>query len=274
MVRLYLLFALCSFLPLELPAQETAPIAVGEGTFLTLGLGFPIYTVRDKINSPLAYRGTGINLRLEVERVSENWLSQARLSFSTGNLRAKVKPKRDVNKPASLADFRFSLGLYRGLSEVEVDSESAQYAGLSLVLNMDDRTYPLPTNNTGGEHYRISARVGGMDRRGLGDNERWALTSQLDIPFLTKLYRPTYIGLAPFLHRADSKGKDFWKSMPWVGPGGFLGAEVRFAVDYRAQDFRSDRMEYAFWLGYTPRPEPKSLLFTAGQLSYAYRARL
>ena len=274
MARFYLSVLLYLLLASSLSAQERQPLVTGEGTFLTIGLGFPIYTVRDKINSPLAYRGRGINIRLEVEQVKRNWLSQVRLAFTTGRLRAKVRPKRDINKPASLNDLRLGFGWYRNLGEVRPTSESAQYAGLSFMLNMDDRNYPLPTNNTGGQHYRISARAGALDRRGLGNGTRWALTSQVDVPLLTKLYRPTYIGLAPFLHKPNSKGGDFWKSMDWVGPGGFLGMEARFAVDYRAQDFRGDRVEYAFWLGDTPKPAPKSLLFTAGQLSYAYRAKL
>lgn len=274
MARIYLSLLLYLLCASALSAQEQRPLITGEGTFLTIGLGFPIYTVRDKINSPLAYRGRAVNIRLEAEWVRENWLSQVRLAFSAGSLRAKVKPKRDINKPASLADLRLGFGWYRNLGTIEPTSESAQYAGLSFMLNMDDRDYPLPTNNTGGQHYRISARAGVLDRRGLGNNTRWALTSQVDVPFLTKLYRSSYIGLAPFLHKADSKGRDFWRGMDWVGPRGFLGMEARFAVDYRAQDFRSDRIEYAFWLGYTPKPAPKSLLFTAGQLSYAYRAKL
>lgn len=254
-------------------AQEIQP-AFGEGTFLTLGLGIPIHTVRDKLHSPLAYRGRGVTVRLEVERVREDWVSQVRLAFSAASLKAKVRPKRDVNKPASLNDLRFGFGLYRRVSAAAVTAESIQYAGLSVALQANSRSYPLPANNVSGNVFRLSARAGVLDRRGLGDNARWSLTSQLDVPFLTRLSRPSYIGLQPFLHRASAKGRDFWKGMTWEGPGGFLGLEARFAADYLAQPWRSDRLEYAFQLGYTPRPDPKSLLFTAGHLSYAYRARL
>lgn len=267
-----LIFGCCLLLSTSLFGQETV-LAGGEGGFLTLGLGIPIHTVRDKVNSPLAYRGTGVNIRLEYERVRENWLGQARLSISTGSLRARLKPRRDVNRPASFSDLRFSLGAYRNLGSVD-DDGSLQYGGASVLVNMDDRTYPLPTNNISGMHYRLSGRVGFLDRRGVGNGTRWAATSQIDVPLISRVFRPNYIGLPPLLHQPNAKGGAYWKTTRWRGPGGFLGLEARFALDYRAQDFRSDRLEYTFLLGYTPEPSPKSLLFTAGQLSYAYRARL
>ncbi|MEM6771608.1 MAG: hypothetical protein AAF597_13575, partial [Bacteroidota bacterium] len=205
MLRTVTLFLLLT-ISWSLHGQEITT-SLPEGTYLTVGLGIPVHTVRDKINSPLAYRGSGINFRIGVERVRTNWLSQFRIAFSNASLRPRVKPQRDVNKAAQLSDTRISLGLYRRVSART--AENAQYVGLSIAANLDDRRYPLPANNVNGQHYQVGFRVGAFDRRGLTNGNRYAISSQIDVPILTKLYRPTYIGLTPFLHRARPKGKDY-----------------------------------------------------------------
>ncbi|MEM9930938.1 MAG: hypothetical protein AAF840_14045, partial [Bacteroidota bacterium] len=135
MLRTVTLF-LCLLASWSLRSQEITT-ALPEGTYLTVGLGIPVHTVRDKINSPLAYRGSGINFRVGVERVRANWLSQFRIAFSNAALRPRVKPRRDVNKSAQLSEMRIALGLYRRVSAQT--AESAQYVGLSIAGNLDQR---------------------------------------------------------------------------------------------------------------------------------------
>lgn len=254
-------------------AQDDNAPPPPQGDYITLGIGIPIHTVRDKLNSPLAYRGRGLSFQITYESVNQNWINQVRLSISQAGLRPKVKPRRDVNKKAKLSDFRLTVGAYRALSE-RTDRDNRQFAGLSAILQIDNRRYPLPANNVQGTHFRVGLRAGVLDRRGLGDDGRWGLESQFDLSFFNKLYRPTYIGITPFLHRPAVKGKDYWRKMEGGSFGRFLGVEANFAVDYLSRPWRSDRLEYGFQLGYTPEPQPKSLLFTAGRLGYGSRIRL
>ncbi len=246
---------------------------LGTSEHLTLGIGINITTVKDQAHSVLTYNGRGMRVFLTYERIRPDWISRMSLSFDNASLKAKVKPRRDINRSADLSDFQFSLGYYARLgNELGVDNQ--QYVGGSFNIQINSREYPLPTNNKTGVMMQSSFGLGVVDRRTISGADDWAFTTRADLPVLTALYRPTYTGMPPFLHIDKVKAKHFFSNFKIVSLNRFTKLAIGVDADYQRKGWRTDRLTYDWNLFYTPLPATKSILSTSGALGYGFRVLL
>lgn len=248
-----------------LQAQEVAPLL--QGSFLTLGVGIPVNNSRDQTTSALAYKGRGWRFYIRTEDYRENYLYRFQLALDNITLRPKVRPRQDIKRSAALADMYFSWGYYRRLGESRL-ADHQQYVGLSYNLQVNRRNYNLPANNTRSFLMQNGFAIGGIDRRNLGDATNWALTTHLEIPVFSGVYRPTYIGLMPSSFQQKSGFKDVWRHTKWGSFGVFTKLALTADFDYRAQPWRADRYSLDWNFFRTPVPEGKPLLSTTSSLSY------
>lgn len=256
---------------LSLSAQEN--VLNTNGQYLTLGVGIPIHTVRDKAHTPLAYRGTGLRIFTHFEEIKDNGIFRLSFSIDNATLKAKVKPSQDTKGAAELNDLTFSVGYYARIGD-DLSSDNRQYVGGAYNVQGNSRSYPLPTNNTESLLFQSSLSVGVLDRRSIDGSDRWMATTRVELPIITALYRPTYIGVGPFLHLPKVKGKDFFGNLEVVSLNKFFKITVGIDADHQARDWRSDRLAYEGSLLYTPLPKTKPMIATMGSLGYGFRVLL
>lgn len=261
-----------SLLLLPAWAQEQIDL-LGRSEHLTIGVGIMLNTVRDQAHSTFTYNGKGTRFFINYERIRPDWISRMSISFDNAKLKARIKPRRDINRSASLTDFQFSIGYYARLGDQPM-LDNQQYVGGSFNVQINSRTYPLPTNNRSGVMLQSSFALGAVDRRSIEDAEDWAFTTRFDLPVVTALYRPSYIGIPPFLHIDKVKAKDVIGHFDIVSLGRFLKPTFGIDADFQRKAWRTDRLSYDWNLFYTPLPETKPILSTSGSLGYGFRVRL
>lgn len=259
---------------LLLPAWAQEPIdLLGSSEHLTIGVGITLNTVRDQAHSEFVYNGKGTRFFITYERIRPDWISRMSISFDDVNIKARIKPRRDINRSASSSDFQFSVGYYARVGD-QMPTDNQQYVGGSFNIQLNSRNYPLPTNNRTGVMLQSSFALSAVDRRSIDDAEDWSFTTRVDLPVVTALYRPSYIGIPPFLHLDKVKAKDFFSNFKIVSLGRFLKPTFGFDADFHRKAWRTDRLSYDWNLFYTPLPETKPILSTSGSLSYGFRVRL
>ncbi|MCB0637533.1 MAG: hypothetical protein KDC54_12980 [Lewinella sp.] len=251
----------------SLPAQEFPFPGIGE--YWTIGVGVPIATTRDRAHSPLAYRGWGLRFWVAYEDIRPRSLWRIETSLNSIGMKAYVRPQQDMRRKAQLRDFQFGFGYYHRLDDGRIDDNN-QYAGSRLSIRLNNRQYPLPSNNTSSLLLSASIDLGFTDRRRL-DNNRWTLTSSVDVPILTALLRPAYIGIIPIVDTPDPKLGDIIQRMRLVGPKHFVHIDFRTRADHAQRPWRSDRILYHWDLMYTDLPAGKPMLSTTSGLGYGYR---
>jgi len=256
---------------LSLSAQEN--VLNANGKYLTLGVGIPIHTVRDQAHSTLAYRGGGFRIFTNFEEIKDNGVFRLALSFDNASLKAKVKPRRDIGGAAELNDISFSVGYYARVGD-ELNKDNRQYVGGAFNVQANNRSYPLPTNNTQSLLFQSSFSVGALDRRSIDGSDIWMATTRIELPVITALYQPTYIGVPPFLHIPEVKAKDFFGNFKLVSFNKFFKITVGVDADNQVRDWRSDRLAYDWSLLYTPLPKTKPMIATVGSLGYGFRVLL
>lgn len=256
---------------LSLSAQED--IINANGKYLTLGVGIPIHTVRDQAHTALAYRGVGLRVFANFEEVKDESIYRLAISIDNASLKAKVKPRQDTKGAAQLNDISFSVGYYAKVGN-EASKDNQQYLGGAFNVQANNRNYPLPTNNTESLLFQSSFSIGALDRRRIDGSDTWTATTRVELPVITALYRPSYIGVGPFLHIPEVKGKDFFRSCQIVTLNKFFKISVGIDADNQVRDWRSDRLAYDWSLLYTPLPKTKPMIATVGSLGYGFRVRL
>ncbi|MGH1434049.1 MAG: hypothetical protein ACRBG0_06275 [Lewinella sp.] len=256
---------------LNLSAQEN--ILNTNGKYLTIGVGIPIHTVRDQAHSPFAYRGSGFRVFTNFEEVKDNGVFRLSFSIESATLKAKIKPRQDTKGATELNNMELSVGYYARVGD-DASSDNRQYVGGAYNLQFNNRSYPLPTNNTQSLLFQSSLSVGALDRRSIDGSDRWMATTRIDLPLLTALYRPTYIGIGPFLHIPKVGGKEFFKNLEIVTLNKFFKIAVGVDADHQARDWRTDRIAYDWSLLYTPLPKTKPMIATVGSLGYGFRVLL
>lgn len=262
----FLLCCLC------LSAQE-ATFNNQNGNYLTFGVGIPIHTVRDQAHSTLVYRGSGLRFFTTYEEVRDAGIFRLSFTIDNANLNAKVRPRQDVRRSADLTNGEFHIAYYSRLGN-DNQADNRQYIGGAYSIQINNRSYPLPTNNTQGILFQSSLSVGALDRRNIDDNLRWMTTTRVDLPIFTALYRPTYIGIPPFLHVQDVKAKDFFSNFELVTINRFFKITAGIDADYQSKPWRTDRIAYDWSLLHTPLPKTKPMTATAGSLAYGFRVLL
>lgn len=262
-------FLLCC---LSLSAQE-AIFNNYNGNYLTLGIGIPIHTVRDQAHSTLVYRGSGLRLFTTYEEVRGNGIFRLSFSIDNADLKAKIRPRQDIKRSAELNNIAFSVGYYSRVGD-DMQADHRQYLGGAYSIQVNNRRYPLPTNNTQGILLQSSFSIGALDRRSIADNNRWLATTRIDLPIFTALYRPTYIGIPPFLHEQEVKAKQFFSNFKFVTINQFFKFTVGLDVDYQSKPWRTDRIAYDWSILHTPLPKTKPMTATAGSLGYGFRVLL
>lgn len=250
----------------------------GNGVFnstehLTLGVGITLNTVRDQAHSILSYNGKGIRVFVSYERIRPEWISRMSISFDDVKLKAKVRPRRDINGSANLSDMQFSLGYYARLGD-QLISDNQQYIGGTFNIQMNTRTYPLPNNNRTGVMFQSSFGLGAVDRRVVDGADDWAFTTRVDLPLVTALYRPTYIGIPPFLHKDKVKARDFFSNFKIVSLDRFFKLSIGVDGDFQRKSWRTDRLSYDWNIFHSPLPLTKPITSTSGSLGYGFRILL
>ncbi|WP_367391901.1 hypothetical protein [Lewinella sp. LCG006] len=256
---------------LSLSAQEN--ILNAHGKYLTLGLGIPIHTVRDQAHTSLAYRGSGLRIFTNFEEIRDNGVFRLSFAIENATLKAKVKPRKDTQGKAQLNDLSFSVGYYVSVGG-DASSDNRQYIGGAFNVQGNNRSYPLPTNNTESLLFQSSLSIGALDRRRIGNSATWVASTRVELPIVAALYRPSYIGVGPFLHIPEVKGKDFFKSCSIVTLNKFFKITVGIDADNQVRDWRSNRIAYDWSLLYTPLPKTKPMIATVGSLGYGFRVLL
>jgi hypothetical protein len=265
---------LCLFLLLcgcALEAQETTFNTNGD--YLTLGIGIPVHTVRDRAHSALTYRGRGLRFFLQHESIKENGIYRFAFAIDNVTIRAKVKPKRDISRSAESNNIDMSFAYYHRLQNNDA-TDNQQYVGGAYSIQMNSRSYPLPTNNTTGVLGQSSLSIGALDRRTITDNQRWVATTRIDLPLISVIYRPSYIGVPPLLHVPHVKFKDILGAMEVVTVNKFFKLNIGIDADYQSKAWRTDRIAYDWSVLYTPLPATKPMVATFGSLGYGFRVLL
>ena len=253
-------------------AQETKFTTTGD--YLTIGIGVPVHTARDRAHSALAYRGWGLRLFAGHEKITERGLYRFDLVLDDVTLKAKVRPRGDVRRSAASGNLEMSFGYYRRLNHEAAPSNHSQYVGGTYAVQLSNRDYPLPANNLTSVLGHSSLSIGALDRRGITDNQRWLTTTRVDLPVLTLLYRPSYIGIPPLLHVPHAKFKDAFGTTRLVTVNKFFKLKVGIDVDYQSQAWRTDRVAYDWSILHTPLPAGKPLTAAFGSLGYGFRVLL
>lgn len=240
---------------------------------LTLGVGITLNTVRDQAHSVLTYNGKGIRVFVSYERIRPDWVSRMSISFDDVKLKARVRPRRDINGSADMSDMQFSLGYYARLGD-QPTGDNHQYVGGTFNIQLNSRTYPIPTNNRTGVMIQSSFGIGALDRRVIDGADDWAFTTRVDMPVLTALYRPTYIGIPPFLHKDKVKARDFFSNFEIVSLNRFFKLSIGADGDFQRKAWRTDRLSYDWNIFHTPLPLSKPVTSTSGSLGYGLRILL
>ena len=246
---------------------------LNSGEHLTIGVGIAFNTVRDQAHSTLTYNGNGLRFFVSYERIRPDWVSRTMVSFDNVNLKARVKPRRDIRRSASLSDMQLTVGLYARLGDDQL-ADNQQYVGGTWNLQINSRNYPLPTNNRTGVMLQSSFGVGALDRRTISGADDWAFTTRVNVPVITALYRPTYIGIPPFLHIDKVKAKHVLSNIDIVSFSRFFKFEVGEDGDHQSRAWRTDRLSYDWNIFHTPVPATKPITSTTGSLVYGFRVLL
>ena len=240
---------------------------------LTFGVGISLNTVRDQAHSTLTYNGNGLRFFVSYERIRPDWISRTMLSFDNVTLKTRVKPRQDTRRSGQLSDMQFSVGFYSRLGD-NPQADNQQYLGGTFNVQINNRTYPLPTNNRSGVMLQSSFGLGALDRRTISGADNWAFTTRVNLPVITALYRPTYIGIPPFLHIDKVKAKHVFSNFKIVSLDRFFKLELGVDADYQRKDWRTDRISYDWNIFHTPLPETKPITSTSGSLVYGFRVLL
>lgn len=249
-----------------LPAQEN--ILPTEGHYLTIGVGVPIHTVRDKAYSPLAYRGTGFRAFLSYEHLQPKVISQLRIEFDNASTKAYVKPKQDVARSGALTNLRLQLAYYFRLGDADVETQS--YAGFAYEVEVGAWNFPLPANNTVGFLMQSNLSATYLNRQTL-DWDNWALNASASLPLINTVYRPSYIGLSGKIATEKFKISEVFSDLQWGTFNTLTKLNINVSLDQQKETWRTNRFEYDWKLRYTSLPKGRSLLSTTGALSYGYR---
>lgn len=265
-------FGLLCFLLLAAVGQSQEQPFAEETRLLTIGVGIPLNTARDKAHSLLTYNGSGFRLFIRTEEYKDDRLFRFQFSMDSATLKARVKPKQDIEKEAGLSDMQFALGWYKRIGD-DLMTDNQQYVGISYTLQANLRDYPLPANNAVGFLLQNGFGISAVDRRIVEANE-WTATTHVDVPLFNAIYRPSYIGLPYGLHLQKTGFKDILRNMELGTFNVFTKIAVGIDFDRQRQPWRADRYSYDWHLFYTPRPTQKSLISTTGCFMYGFNVLL
>lgn len=226
----------------SLTAQE--PLTPLGDTYFFLGLGLPIVKVRDEGHSSLMYRGLNSTLRVGYERVGRDVVSRIALSFATGQIKPKTRPKPEKQlSSAETNTFEVSYAYYRRINTVYDVEGWNRYFGGAITLLFDGRTYNLPSNNLFGYQANLSLNAGGFVQKKI-DNS-WRLNNELLTPLLTFAMRPSFIGLMP-MKSNDFSAKKVMQTGKIVTVNKVFRLYNRLGFDQQINDHRARRLSYTW----------------------------
>jgi len=264
-ITLFLLLVLGPYWLLAQP--DTPPLPTG--TYWSAGIGIPISTVRDRAHSPLAYRGMGFRTFFTHERIRSNRVFRSQLTLTNVQLRPYSRPKLSSRQAAKLNEVLWTFGYFSQVSP-NTNPESVQYVGGSFTLHANTRSYPLPSNNKTGFAVALSVNLAGMDRRQLDGND-WTSVSTAEIPLLSLLARPGYVGIPESVAEQKVTFKSIWKPFQVVSLNKFFRLSTQINVDHRRRDWRYDRFSYQWDVFAAGLPRYKPIVSSTSSLGYAYR---
>ena len=171
-------------------AQKDLP--TGNSKYFILGIGLPLYKVRDQAHSPLIYGGLGVQIRLGYEDINRSYAGRAILTYTISTIKpdAKPRPKRFLSE-ADLNNIQLSLACYKRVGDY-IPGIPAYFVGGVLTLYIDTRAYNLPSNNILGFETNASLNAGGMIHDAISNN--WSMEYETYFAFLTYGIRSNYIG--------------------------------------------------------------------------------
>ncbi|MEZ4985984.1 MAG: hypothetical protein R2795_13270 [Saprospiraceae bacterium] len=254
----------------QLPAQDMLP--TGKADFLTFGAGFPLHTVRDNAHSVLRYRGTGSRLFFRYEKYNGKYLSRFGITIDNASLKTGIKPKRDVSSKAKLNDVQFNWGWFARMGDAADGMTERRYIGFTYNIHLNNRSYPLPTNNTTGVLIHSGLGVSLLDTR-IVESAKWTANTWVDIPLINAVFRPNYTGLPDLLHVQKVKTKDVLKGFELGTVNKLFKISVGAEFDRFRQPWRTERFAWEWQFIHTPLPRYKPLSSTSGSLMYGLRVK-
>ncbi len=226
----------------SLTAQE--PLTPLGDTYFFLGLSLPIIKVRDEGHSSLMYRGLNSTLRVGYERVGRDVVSRIALSFATGQIKPKTRPKPAKQlSSAETNTFEVSYAYYRRINNVYDIEGWNRYFGGAITLFFDGRSYNLPSNNLFGYQANLSLNAGGFFQRKI--NDAWRLNDELMTPLISYAMRPSFIGLMP-MKSNDFSAKKVMKTGKIVTVNKVFRLYNRLGFDQQINDHRARRLSYTW----------------------------
>lgn len=237
-------------------------------SYFSIGVGLTTNTVRDRAHSPLGYRGWGPYAFVGMEDVRDKYISRFRLSYNSFKLKPYGIKKQDKQGNANGTELRVSVGYFRN---VRTASESAQYVGGSYAALVNRRAYKLPTNNINGYLVAQSIQLGVMDR--WVPSGRYTLASEAEVPVLTALLRPDYMGIKTGLLGTTPSFKKMTKAFSLVTIPDFMAISARTSLHYQTRPWRTDALGGSWDLMYTRLPVLKPLVSNNSSLFYTFQVQ-
>jgi hypothetical protein len=189
----------------DIYSQET-PILEKNKTFV-IGLGIPIFKVRDKGHSPLMYKGISTSIYLAFENYDIDKYVSHKLIFHFGDLTPKFKPK--ANNPTNKVALNFLEYKYTNTNRIgDLDigpNITSQNIGYTLSVRSDVRIYNLLANNVVGFYSSLFSIGPAYRYVHLANDRSNKIVVQGDLNLLSVAMRPNYLGTIEFSGFKPSK---------------------------------------------------------------------
>ena len=261
MKKIILSILLFSATILGVKAQD---IAYPQGKFFTIGVGLPMSFSNDKAISPLWYLGSGIEFK--VGFLKNTATSCNRFDIVIGSIKEKpvLKPKPKFSySGADFSNMKFAHSYYK---KVGGNIHQDVLVGGQFCVQVALRSHEATGNNRLGFMLFTGLKAGAMTR---GHHDaKWSYTSNVNIPIIGMLGRPTYIGLPDIEFKVSPGPMNFFKNVKLVTLNKYRAIDVNIEVNQQQKAWKFNRYTGNFSYQYTPSPKGKPLKM--GQYSLGY----
>jgi hypothetical protein len=163
-----------------------------------IGLGVPIFKIRDQGHSPLIYKGMSLSFYIGYSNYTPKSIFTSKLIFHSASCTPNYKPKAEgAGNKVSLSFIEVKNSLVNRIGNTTNYNDNIQFVGLSSSLLIDFRDYNLLANNTNGFYVGLTMGPAYRFSR-VFDDLKYKANASIDMPLITFSLRPNYLGTLEF----------------------------------------------------------------------------
>ncbi len=209
-MKKYMLYLIVFLLWDHICLAQEVPILQENKTFI-IGIGIPIFKVRDQGSSPLIYKGMVASIYFGYEDYDLDNYSAHKLILHTGSLHPSYRPKaNNATNSTSLMYLEYKYTNTRRVGNINLNQNlNTHNVGLFFSVIADIRQYNLLANNVLG-FYSSFLNIGPAYRfMSFGNDDKSRFVANADLNLFSLAIRPNYLGSVDFSGFKPSKFEVF-----------------------------------------------------------------